>query len=100
MRNVGPWVVCEDGCGAYRALQGTNGEVIANRVAFIEKTPRVRIRPEMFHPESDWLNWAQGPFKGDGPEDAESRQWCDDMLRLLGYTLEADATGQPASLVA
>lgn len=90
---VGPWVLCESGCGAYRARAGKDGEVIANRVAFIEKTPRIRIRDmassnEQRHGEdNDFLNWASGPFKGDGPDDEESRKWCDDALTLFGYKL-------------
>lgn len=82
-----------------RCKAGTDGSSISDRVAFIEKTPRVRIRQETstnrIHP--DWLNWAEGP-KGDGgsgdPEAEQlygfyppSRQWCDAMLPLLGYDL-------------
>ena len=83
MREVGPWTLCEG--GVYRALIDRNGEVIANRVAFIEKTPRVRIRSASLGEfEKDHLNWASG-CKGDGPEDQWSRAWCDEALELFGY---------------
>lgn len=87
MREVGPWTLCEGGAGAYRALLGYSGEHVANRVAFIEKTPRVRIRPmEQFGDWEDFLNWASG-FSGDGPEDVYSRAWCDEALELFGYKM-------------
>lgn len=87
MRIVGPWTLCEDGAGAYRALLDTDGEVITNRVAFIEKTPRIRIRREDQYTE-DYLNWASGPFKGYGPLDDASRAWCDEALALFGYRVK------------
>lgn len=70
---------------SYRARAGTTGEFISDRVAFVEKTPRVRIRPYTF--ADDYLNWCEG-IKGSGPTDIASRQWCDKMLQLLGYELE------------
>lgn len=98
---VGPWVnevlTDENGVarcmGAYRAILGTDGDDIANRVAFVEKTPRIRIRRMVSTrgptsptgEENDWLNWAVGPIKGDGPEDVEAREWCDTALVLFGY---------------
>lgn len=66
----------------YRARAGTTGEFISDRIAFIEKTPRVRIRPYTI--SDDYLNWCEGP-KGSGPDDATSKLWCDKMLELLGY---------------
>lgn len=91
MRKVGPWVEEPGGCGAYRALAGTDGNFVRNRVAFIEKTPRIRIRPQwdlaLDGGVEDWKNWAQGPFEGDGPDDPESREWCDKALKLFGYEL-------------
>lgn len=97
---VGPWTMTDDGCGAYRALAGKDGNYIPNRVAFVEKTPRVRIRDAMFATGQhradpvtgfniyDGVNWAQAPFRGDGPDDEECREWCDKMLALLGYEVE------------
>lgn len=29
------------------------------------------------------LNWAEGPFKGGGPEDQDARRWCDAALQLF-----------------
>lgn len=87
MAKVSAWMHA-DSHGACRVLEGKDPEVIANRVAFIEKTPRVRIRDERYQKE-DWLNWAARDWKGDGPDDEDSRKWCDDMLLLLGYELPA-----------
>lgn len=85
---VGPWVLVEDGCGATRVREGGDVQNIEDRVAFIEKTPRVRVRPmSMLNEDRDFLNWASGPFKGDGPNDPESREWCDKALVLFGYEL-------------
>jgi hypothetical protein len=90
---AGPWKSVE-GLASVRLLLGKD-DAVENRVAFIEKTPRVRIRsmPGTDHALSrasalraDYLNWVEGP-KGSGPEDEVSRLWCDNMLRLLGYEL-------------
>lgn len=83
---LGPWIN-EDHC-SMRCIEGTNPEIIANRVAFIEKTPRVRVaRAESEF--DDWKGWHEGP-KGCGQECgryAPSREWCDEQLKLLGYEL-------------
>lgn len=99
MMQVTNWILIDG--SAMRVLLGKDPEVIANRVAFIEKTPRVRIRADHLgvyrwvyddgtaHEERQWpefLNWCEGD-KGSGPEDEESRAWCDRMLVALGYTL-------------
>lgn len=88
-RKISEWMVL-DGHGAGRVLLGTDPTKIENRVAFIEKTPRVRIR-DMSHTQdnygrsNDWLNWAESTCKGDDANDPESREWCDRMLAMLGY---------------
>lgn len=77
---VASWQTVDGWCATRVTLDG-------QRVAFIEKTPRVR------HPETG--EWIQGP-KGSGgsgdPEenklygyDPNSRKWCDDKLKELGY---------------
>lgn len=88
MVKVGPWVDGE-GC-AYRALLGTDGSKAENRVAMIEKTPRVRIRPAYIaHIGNDnrhwpeFLDWCERGWSGIGPSDLISRKWCDDMLRVM-----------------
>lgn len=107
-----PWLVHEGYC-AMRIIEGGDPADISHRVAFIEKTPRVRIRDDCIgcryvtghggnrqDADRQWpefLNWTEGP-KGDGgpgnPEtqllygfDPESRAWCDRVLVALGYTL-------------
>lgn len=97
---LSPWTIYDGYC-AFRYIIGTDPEVIANRVAFIEKTPRVRIRPWNSRDEDahDHLNWESGP-KGSGcsgdfdPKqegaygfDQSSRDWCDKKLRHMGYQL-------------
>ena len=77
---VSKWKVLDD-YAAYRELNGA-------RVAFIEKTPRVK------HPITN--EWIEGP-KGAGggnPEKDEtygfykpSREWCDKKLVELGYSI-------------
>jgi len=103
MQKLSKWTETECGCGAYRSLAGKDGNEIANRVAFIEKTPRVRIRDYHLGTERDWddagnivaetrrwpehLDWYCG-YKGSGPDDPESREWCDRILVAMGYELE------------
>lgn len=96
LARVGPWVEVEG--GAYRALLAMEGNLAENCVAIIEKTPRVRIRALQLNAAEDWLNWAEGPFEGDGPCDPRSRQWCDNMLRQLGYALDNDKPANASTL--
>lgn len=97
---VGPWQTVDGYCAA-RIIQGGDPYRVEDRVAFIEKTPRVRIRAA-YHREQhgtyedggayvdyrweEFLDWCSGT-KGNGADDPESREWCDNMLKLLGYEL-------------
>lgn len=95
MQRLTPWIVYDEFC-AMRCIEGSDMKV-ENRVAFIEKTPRVRIRPFTVEPH-DCHNWEQGP-KGSGGSDGHipenelygfyppSREWCDNRLIELGYIL-------------
>lgn len=65
-----------------RFIEGTDPHNIANRVAFIEKTPRVRVKP--FSEEGDWRNWHPG-WKGDDGWDEVAQGWCDTHLQAMGY---------------
>lgn len=82
-----------------RHIVGRDPDDVRYRVALIEKTPRVRIRAAHFRehhgtyedgvPYVDYhwpehCDWCYGE-KGDGPDDKESKAWCDAMLKLLGY---------------
>lgn len=82
---IGPWQMTADGCGAFRSWLGADPESIRDRVAFIEKTPRIRVRDASRDNDdhTDYLNWASRQFKGDGPNDQESRDWCDAALKLF-----------------
>ena len=95
---VSPWTVYEGYC-AMRFVEGTDPNDIANRVAFIEKTARVRIYPFEHNPENDGANWEYGTCgctcsSDDDVERAQaygfyppSREWCDRYLIRLGYEL-------------
>ncbi len=77
----------EDHC-SMRILLGADPEDIGKRVAFIEKTPRVRVAPYSDF-ATDSANWEQGS-KGSAPEYGQnqpSRDWCDQRLVELGYAL-------------
>lgn len=83
---LSPWI--EDDHCSFRTLYDTDPQDIANRVAFIEKTPRVRVLP-CNHYAVDHKNWKEGP-RGDGQECGRyqpSRDWCDERLKELGYEL-------------
>ncbi len=89
------WIDLPQG-GAMRALafpeSGASFD-LANRVAFIEKTPRVRVEP--LDPQAgsssldDHIHWRSGP-KGSNCLDPASRAWCDEQLHALGYVLPED----------
>ncbi len=90
-----PWILLHsafDGevyiSGATRIRKGGDVQCISDRYAFIEKTPRVRIRSGTNNGQwEDFLNWAGGD-SGNGPTDIISRHWCDSVLRALGHDLE------------
>lgn len=90
------WIVIDGYC-ATRIIEGTDENLVENRMAFIEKTPSVRLSP--FKEDDDFENWEQGD-KGSGGAytdnheklgqygfDTESRAWCDNRLKELGYEL-------------
>lgn len=90
---VSDWIV-EDGYCALRALEGSDPEDVNNRIAFIEKTPRIRTKwtSDAINHQS---NWSEGP-KGAGgniEDDGEtiygfyppSRAWCDAELTKSGF---------------
>lgn len=91
------WTVVEGHC-AMRYFAGTDPEDIANRVAMIEKTPRVRVAPFITDDNAEDGDKWEGGSKGRGGGDPEtdqtygfdpnSRAWCDTRLRELGYSLE------------
>lgn len=76
-----------DGCGACLVRTGGTPENIADRVALIEKTPRVRTGAFQDH-KQDYRNWTPGP-KGEDAMDEESRAWCLEKLKSLGWTMES-----------
>lgn len=77
---------------------GGDPSKVADRVAFIDKTPRIRVRrllkaqgisyagidQSMTKEQTDWLNWAERPFKGEDGNDPASRKWCEEALKFFG----------------
>jgi hypothetical protein len=99
MQKITPWILHDD-C-SLRHVVGEDVDDVRYRVALIEKSPRVRIRAAHLgerngryedgepYTERQWpehLDWCYGD-KGDGPDDEDSKLWCDNMLRALGYQL-------------
>lgn len=109
---VSPWIVVDGYCAA-RIVEGGDVNKTADRVAFIEKTPRVRMKP--FDGEAGSLfesndNWHCGPkgcggADGDNPDNElygfypPSREWCDNALRKMGYELPEDQKRKVKGLV-
>lgn len=95
---VSEWIN-EDHC-SFRIIADGDPNNIAHRVAFIEKTPRVRVAP-FSQMDEEHGKWLQGP-KGQGGSTKDvrshglygfygpSRTWCDSMLRSMGYLLPED----------
>ena len=83
---LSPWMPAtdEEYC-SMRIIEGTDPKVEANRVAFIEKTPRVRALA-VYSGDDDWKNWHQG-WKGDDGWHPEAQGWCDTHLVALGYSV-------------
>ncbi len=90
---ISPWLVVDGYC-ATRIVEGGDVENVLDRVAFIEKTPRIRMGT--FEP--DHKNWKSGPKGCGGSEGCDpnaelygfylpSREWCDRELALLGYEI-------------
>lgn len=82
---VGPWVEVEN--AAYRAVKGFDANRVENRVAFIEKWPRVRILPAFGDLFYDRLNWYSNGSRG-GYKSQSGRDWCDQQLLRMGYILD------------
>jgi hypothetical protein len=94
-KKLSPWIPDEH--AAYRCFEGTDGSDAASRVAFIEKTPSVRMiaSPKEGSKRNGWVQGNKGSGGEDGhiPENElygfypPSRQWCDEALVMLGYEL-------------
>ena len=92
-KELSDWIMI-DHCATRIKIYG-NVENISDRVAFIEKTPRVRIPKNRYGVENksgigcvcqNTDAWLEG-FKGNSEYglNEKSRKWCDDMLVLLGW---------------
>lgn len=104
------WIVIDGYC-ATRVILGTDTSIPSNRIAFIEKSPRIKLIANSYCIEIDNSGigctsntpnhaWIYGRKGRGGPSyenheregnygfNPEARKWCDDMLILLGYELE------------
>lgn len=83
-----PWLpLPSDNTCFVRCFAGTDINYLANRVALIEKTPRIRVAP--YTAENDWVNWCYGDARESDlrGSDPESRKWCDDGLAARNLNL-------------
>jgi hypothetical protein len=94
-KKVSPWIIVDGYC-ATRIIEGGNVDNIADRIAFIEKTPRVRIREYSLGCDSwnggercwaEHLDWCSNRDLSSNAFDEDARKWCDGMLVALGYEL-------------
>lgn len=92
------WIVIDDYC-ATRVLFNHDPDCVANRYAFIEKTPVIRVGNENNEDKLEQKSWLSGDSGAGGcdghiPENElygfhpKSREWCDLILENLGYILE------------
>lgn len=89
---LSPWIVVEDYC-ATRVIKGTDENQVKNRVAFIEKSGRVRVST-FTDDDTDNKNW-KSVCRGSGGSnpkengyygyDEETRNEVDVELVKLGY---------------
>ena len=70
-----------------RIIKGGDPLSIRDRVAFIEKTPRVRVQ-KYTSTIRDYDKWEYGPggCASEYGSYQPSRDWCDARLRAMGYT--------------
>lgn len=86
MIKLSGWIIIDGYC-ATRVYEGTDSSKVENRVAFIEKSPRIRIAP-FTNDSEDYKNWKYGA-KGtkEYGMNQNSRNWCDQELLKLRYEL-------------
>ena len=113
-RKLSDWIMIEH-C-AVRIVKDGDVNKISDRVAFIEKTPRVKIHSPNSTLDSHSISinvdeneetgcgathpnyfigkrcvWMYG-YKGSSEygRDENSRQWCDELLKAIGWEVEED----------
>lgn len=93
---LSPWMPDPDAAHCcMRIVEGGDPNNIADRYAFIEKTPRVRIRRMDLAQCEDFLNWGSGrkhspaERRPDGTYEynKEAQEWCDGVLKAWGFEL-------------
>ena len=86
MKELSEWIVIDGYCGT-RVLKGSDHNVVDNRIAFIEKTPRIFNGTEwIYGPKGSGGAYTEDHEKlGQYGFDPESREWCDIELKKLGY---------------
>lgn len=101
---VTEWICEDDGYFCYRAIEGTDVTNAMNRVAAVEKIPRVRVSPFF---SSMGARWEFGPKGQGGSSEGStctelkiygsyppSREWCDTRLKELGYELPEEGDSE------
>lgn len=92
-KELSGWIIVEGHC-ATRILRGGDINNPHDMVAFIEKTPRVKVRKNKYSIDSeDGISgeiqkrdaWIYGFKDSEYGMSEKSRKWCDEMLSLLGY---------------
>ena len=94
------WIMDENNCCAMRILKGGDPEKVSDRVAFIEKTPRVRVSPasgsqayvevngDSIHSSDTNVEvWIYGGNhrSSEYGHNEDAREWCDQILKTLGH---------------
>lgn len=98
--SLSDWIMDEDDYCAMRIYKGGDPEKVEDRVAMIEKTPRVRVARESGSEAYVQVNgdsvhgsrtnvevWIYGGNhrSSEYGHNEEARQWCDEMLKTLGH---------------
>ena len=87
-KKLSKWIKVEGHCWT-RIVEGGDYNNISDRVAFIEKSPRVRTgRDEVFDFLNDTKHWRFETIKDKNYDSTISeKDWCDRELRIMGYEL-------------
>ena len=78
------WIYHKDGTARFLIEWGGDPNEIKDRIAFIEKSPRIRIA-SAYNLAEDAKNWAYGD-KGNDLHDRESADWCIKALEAFGWS--------------
>lgn len=89
--SIGPWQEAVDGLGRqyfFRAAPCSGEPHLADAVAKVMPNLRASVRFRAYDDDysfGDWANWGEQP---EVTSSEVAKLWCDEMLKLLGYTLK------------